>query len=155
MHKEQTEPKISAEIRLKAEIRLRLGRNRTPIYQFRFRPCRNRNLITNFGFNRKFRPKLRKEKQKGHWWPILRNLENYEKLWHHLFLIMSDFFIIPYFLIMHCSSWATRELSYNWAIVEEEILVNEWCTMGNTLHRFILLQDKIHYICLSQNEPKI
>ena len=52
--KEQTEPKISAEIRPKAKIRLRLGRNRTPIYKFRFRLGRNRNLMTNVGLNRKF-----------------------------------------------------------------------------------------------------
>ena len=58
MAKEQTKPKISAEIRPKAEIRFRLGRNRTPIFKFRFRLGRNRNPITNFGLNRKFRPKF-------------------------------------------------------------------------------------------------
>ena len=56
--KGQTELKISAEIQPKAEIRFRLGRNRTPIHKFRFRLGRNRNLITNFGLNRIFRPKL-------------------------------------------------------------------------------------------------
>ena len=61
--KEQTKPKYSAEIRLKAEIRFRFGRNRNPFSQFRFRSCRNRNLIMNFGFNRIFRPKLSKENQ--------------------------------------------------------------------------------------------
>ena len=67
--KEQPEPKFSAEIRPEAEIRFRLDRNRTRICKFRFRPCRNRNLITDFGFNRKFRPKLIKKKtrmQIGH-----------------------------------------------------------------------------------------
>ena len=66
--KEQTEPKISAEIRPKAKIRLRLGRNRTPIYKFRFRLGRNRNLITNFGLNRIFRPKLWKERHRDQTW---------------------------------------------------------------------------------------
>ena len=53
-NKEQTEPKILAEIRPKAEIRLRLGRNQTPIHKFRFWLGRNRNLMTNFGLNQKF-----------------------------------------------------------------------------------------------------
>ena len=57
--KEQTKPKILA------EIRLRLGRNRTPVFQFRFRLGRNRNPITNFGLNRKFRPKFWKERHRG------------------------------------------------------------------------------------------
>ena len=68
MVKEQTDPKISAEIRHKAEIRLRLGQNRTPIYKFRFRLGRNRNLITNFGLNRIFRPKLLKERSRDQTW---------------------------------------------------------------------------------------
>ena len=66
--KEQTEPKILAELRLKAEIRLRLGRNRTPIYKFQFRLGRNRNLITNFGLNQIFRPKLWKARHRIQTW---------------------------------------------------------------------------------------
>ena len=66
--KEQTEPKFSAEIRPRAEIRFRLGRNRTPIYKFRFRLGRNRNLITNFGLNRIFRPKFLKERRRDQTW---------------------------------------------------------------------------------------
>ena len=59
--KEQT--KILAKIGLKAKIRFRFGRNQTPFSQFRFRSCRNRNLIMKFGFNRIIRPKLSKENQ--------------------------------------------------------------------------------------------
>ena len=55
--KEQMEPKFSAEIRSKAKIRFRLGRNRSPIYKFRFWSCRNRILIIDFGLDRKFWPK--------------------------------------------------------------------------------------------------
>ena len=36
LRQEQTKPKFSAEIWLKAEIRFRFGQNRTPFYKFRF-----------------------------------------------------------------------------------------------------------------------
>ena len=87
----------------KAEIRLRLGRNRTPIYKFRFRLGRNRNLITNFGLNRIFRPKLWKERHRDQTWKKVLMRWNYlctffriveiSGLWK---IIFSYFGIKPY-----------------------------------------------------------
>ena len=65
--KEQTKPNFSGETEAEAEIRVPLKGNRNDFLEFRFRSCRNQNLVIKFGFNRiltEFKPKFKNQKEK-------------------------------------------------------------------------------------------
>ena len=64
--KEQTKLNFSPETKAEAEIRVPLKGNRNDFLEFRFRSCRNRNLVIKFGFNRILTEfKLKFQNQKG------------------------------------------------------------------------------------------